>query len=203
MNASVNVGDTAETRKSSEQENSRVTLKALEPVPSDFVLEVHLADGWSDIVTVDPLLGRHVLEPDLGAVRKEDGLGQGHVERHDRRGRRNVEDLEVVVEVSVGVEGDLLLCENVDHVSGLSQSLDEARRTERTLRTARVVVQVRVKVATLRVEMSEGDRAPISDLCRTREVKPVSCCREAVEQEGQSNDARAKVSSIPCPFRVC
>lgn len=82
----------------------------LEPVARDFILEIDFTDWRPDIVRVQPLVGRDVLQADFGTL--EDlfkgklvpGVGRGRI------GFGTVDDAPVVVVVSVRIEGDLLFC---------------------------------------------------------------------------------------------
>lgn len=111
-----------------------VAREALHAVPGDLVLEIDVADRRAQLVRVQVLVRRDVLELDAhvrrDVVQRLDLVVEVRVAL-----RGGVYDEPVVVRVAVRVERDLLL-----------------------LGSSRVRVVVRVEVAALGVNMTEGDR---------------------------------------------
>lgn len=87
-----------------------VTSKAGKTIAGNFILKVHFTDRRSDVVRMKTLLGRDMLETDLSAGKN---IFKGKFIPGIRGwsvGGRSINDSPDVVVVSMGVEGDLLLC---------------------------------------------------------------------------------------------
>ncbi len=81
-----------------------------EPITRNLILEIHIAHGRPDVVRVQPLLGRDVLEADLHTVLDVlQGQDAPVVPRRPRVGRR-VDDAPDIVLIAMRIESDLLLC---------------------------------------------------------------------------------------------
>lgn len=94
----------------------RIALESIEAVRRDLVLVVDLGDGSADVVRVELLVGRDVVEHDSVAVENGSGrrvsLGVGNIGVGG-----GVEDRPDVVVVAVRVQRDLLLCGRARRVS--------------------------------------------------------------------------------------
>lgn len=194
----------------------RVAFEAFEPVARNFVLVVDFADGRADVVRVQLLVRRRVMEyerlPVFDRRRGRVRLDVGDVGIGSR-----VQDEPDVVVVAVRVQRNLLFCVRV---GGLARAFPPAWRREArlTLTAAGIHVRMRMQVAALSVRVANGDARTDHDVCATRvcRKKPVPSWSEGKRKKRNQlvsladtptpavlQDGPAKVSCMPCPRSVC